>query len=79
MESDVEIFQILELSSEAIKAAIKAMVLNIKKKKKFIMNKQEFEKNWKIQYLKKTCRGWVISKALNTVQNTDRVLIPTQL
>ncbi len=44
MESDVEIFQMLELSSEAIKAAIKAMVLNIKKKK-FIMNKQEFEKN----------------------------------
>ena len=41
MESDVEIFQMLELSSEAIKAAIKAMVLNIKKKK-FIMNKQEF-------------------------------------
>ena len=34
MESDVEVFQMLELSSEAIKAAIKAMVLNIKKKKK---------------------------------------------
>ena len=32
MESDIEIFQMLELSSEDIKAAIKAMLLNIKKK-----------------------------------------------
>ena len=45
MESDIEIFQMLELSSEDIKAAIKAMLLNIKKK--VIMNKQEFEKKLK--------------------------------
>ena len=44
MESDIEIFQMLELSSEDIKA----MLSNIKKKK-FIMNKQEFEKIKKLK------------------------------